>query len=63
MSVAETASIRAVSISAPGRFEIIERPWPLLEPGMSLARPAFVGLCGTDQELVRGTMAYFGRFC
>ena len=50
--------IRAVSITGPERFEIVEKPLPDASPGMTLVAPAYVGLCGTDLELFDGSMPY-----
>jgi threonine dehydrogenase-like Zn-dependent dehydrogenase len=50
--------VRAVHITGPDRFEIIEKPAPEPGAGMTLAAPAYVGLCGTDLDLFEGTMPY-----
>ena len=48
----------AVQIAAPGRVEV--RGAPIPEPGADavLVRTAYVGLCGTDLELLHGTASY-----
>ena len=51
--------VRALHISGPDRFGIVERPLPRARPGYSLAAPAYVGLCGTDLDLIDGSMPYF----
>lgn len=51
--------IRALRITGPDRFGIIEKPRPEAGPGHTLAAPAYVGLCGTDLDLFDGSMPYF----
>ncbi len=51
--------VRAVHITGPDRFAIVERPRPPAHPGHTLAAPAYVGLCGTDLDLFDGSMPYF----
>jgi threonine dehydrogenase-like Zn-dependent dehydrogenase len=51
-------TMRAVAITAPGRVEIIELPIPGPRPDTVLVRPSYVGLCGTDLELLHGTASY-----
>ena len=53
--------VRAFRLTGPERFEIVEKAVPQPAPGSSLARPAFVGLCGTDLDLYDGTMPYFAQ--
>lgn len=45
---------RALVLVGPGRLELVEREIPLPGPGDALVRTAFVGLCRTDIELIRG---------
>ena len=56
MSLPDT--VRAVHITGPDAFEIVEKPRLDVPPGMSLAAPAYVGLCGTDLDLFDGSMPY-----
>ncbi len=51
-------TVRAVHITGPDRFEIVERPTPEVPPGFVLAAPSYVGLCGTDLDLFDGSMPY-----
>ncbi|MFV2064511.1 MAG: alcohol dehydrogenase catalytic domain-containing protein, partial [Chloroflexota bacterium] len=50
--------VRAVHITAPGQFEIVETPLLLPPPRYVLAAPSYVGLCGTDLDLFDGSMPY-----
>ncbi|MEA2025463.1 MAG: alcohol dehydrogenase catalytic domain-containing protein [Chloroflexota bacterium] len=54
-------TVRAVHITAPDRFEIVEKPLPDVPPGYALAAPSYVGLCGTDLDLFNGSMPYFDQ--
>lgn len=49
----------AMAITAPGELGRIELPMPSLAEGSVLIRPRYVGLCGTDLELLHGTASYF----
>ena len=53
--------VRALHITGPDSFEIVEKPLPDRKPGYSYAAPAYVGLCGTDLDLFDGSMPYFGE--
>lgn len=53
--------VRALHITGPNRCQIVEQPLPAPRPGFSLAAPAYVGLCGTDLDLIDGTMPYFAQ--
>jgi len=55
----DTSVVRAVHITGPDRFEMVEKPLPQVPPGFVLAAPSYVGLCGTDLDLFDGTMPYF----
>lgn len=48
------ATMRALVLLGPGRFEIREVPVPEPGPGQVLARVRAVSICGTDAHLVRG---------
>jgi threonine dehydrogenase-like Zn-dependent dehydrogenase len=51
-------AVRAVLITGPGSFEMVHRPVPEVPKGMTLTAPAYVGLCGTDLDVVDGSMMY-----
>jgi threonine dehydrogenase-like Zn-dependent dehydrogenase len=51
-------TMSAVAITAPGRVEVTRIPIPGPRPDAVLVRTAYVGLCGTDLELLHGTAAY-----
>ena len=48
--------MKALVVSAPGTIDLIEREVPL--PGVDeiLVRPVVVGMCGTDLEIIDGTI-------
>ena len=48
--------MRAFVISAPSTGEIRELPAPEPLPGEVVVAPAFVGICGTDYHIFRGTI-------
>jgi 2-desacetyl-2-hydroxyethyl bacteriochlorophyllide A dehydrogenase len=48
--------VRALVVSAPGRVALEERDEPEAAPGSVLVRPTVVGLCGTDLEIVDGSI-------
>ncbi len=50
--------IRALVLSAPGRAEVQDVPAPEAGPGDVVVDVHRVGVCGTDQELFDGSMAY-----
>jgi 2-desacetyl-2-hydroxyethyl bacteriochlorophyllide A dehydrogenase len=45
---------RALVVDRPGQIAVVDRPALGAGPGEVLIRPAFVGLCGTDVELLEG---------
>jgi threonine dehydrogenase-like Zn-dependent dehydrogenase len=49
--------MRAISLLAPGEVEIIEVPEPKLGPEDVLVEIRYVGLCGSDLGMYRGTFA------
>jgi 2-desacetyl-2-hydroxyethyl bacteriochlorophyllide A dehydrogenase len=51
-------TMSAVTIAAPGRVESTEIPIPGPRPDEVLVRTSYVGLCGTDLELLHGTASY-----
>ncbi|WP_067853151.1 zinc-dependent alcohol dehydrogenase [Nocardia shimofusensis] len=50
--------MRAAVIAAPGSVKIIDVPEPEVTGDSVLVRVAYVGLCGTDLELLHGTSPY-----
>ncbi|MEZ5550334.1 MAG: alcohol dehydrogenase catalytic domain-containing protein [Pseudomonadales bacterium] len=49
----------AVVIRGPNRAKIEERAVPSLKPGELLVRVAYVGICGTDLEILEGSLGYY----
>lgn len=49
----------AVVIRGPHAAEIEPRSIPTLKPGEILVRVAYVGMCGTDAEILEGRLGYF----
>ena len=57
----EPTLMRAVAFERPGEVVVRELPEPVPGPGEALVAPRYVGLCGTDLELLDGTMPYFAE--
>lgn len=51
-------TMTALRIEAPGRAALARVPRPEPGSGEVLVRPALVGLCGTDLEMLHGTASY-----
>jgi 2-desacetyl-2-hydroxyethyl bacteriochlorophyllide A dehydrogenase len=51
--------MRAIVIEGPGRAGLREMPSAAPGPGEVRLRPLAVGICGTDVEILDGTMPYF----
>jgi 2-desacetyl-2-hydroxyethyl bacteriochlorophyllide A dehydrogenase len=49
----------ALKLSSPGKLEFVQAPRPTPAPDELLIRVHRVGICGTDVEMLRGTMPYF----
>ncbi len=49
----------AVVVHGPNRARLEERTVPTLKPGEVLVRVSFVGICGTDLEILEGTLGYY----
>ncbi len=49
----------AVVVHGTHRAQIEERTVPNLRPGEVLVRVSFVGICGTDLEILEGSLAYY----
>lgn len=47
---------RALVVTRPTEIDVLERPSLTPGPGEVLAHPAFVGVCGTDLELLAGSV-------
>ncbi|MFL5679277.1 MAG: alcohol dehydrogenase catalytic domain-containing protein [Chloroflexota bacterium] len=47
--------MRAFTITAPSAGEVRDVPTPRPGPGEALVSPAFVGICGTDYHIFRGS--------
>lgn len=52
--------MRAVLLDGPGSIRVGVIPKPPLTGEEALVRPAYVGICGTDLEMLDGSMPYFG---
>ena len=50
--------MKAISIAAPGKVEIIEIEKPVAGPGEAIIKPLYGGICGSDLNSFRGTNAY-----
>lgn len=48
--------MRALVVRGPGHVELEEWPTPALATGSMLIRPTVVGLCGTDLEIIDGSI-------
>lgn len=59
MSTAKKAQMKALFLTAPQKWEIAEIPTPEITHDEVLVRVGFVGLCGTDLELLNGKHPYF----
>jgi threonine dehydrogenase-like Zn-dependent dehydrogenase len=53
--------VKAVVFRAPGSVAVVDRPEPERRVGEVLVAPVYVGLCGTDLELLNGSMPYFAQ--
>ena len=51
--------MKAIRINGPGQFAIEDRPRPAPTSDEVLVRICATGICGTDVEILHGTMAYF----
>ena len=47
-------TVRALVVERPGEIDLIQRADPIGGPEEVLVRPALVGLCGTDLEIIDG---------
>ena len=51
--------MKAITIQKPGQVLICDVPKPELHFGEALLKPLYGGICGSDLNAYRGTMAYF----
>jgi L-iditol 2-dehydrogenase len=55
--------MKAILITEPPRFELTTLPEPACGPEQVIIRTAFCGICGTDLEILRGSMPLgFARY-
>ena len=55
--------MKAILITEPPHFEVTSVPDPRCGPGQVVIRTAYCGICGTDLEILRGSMpAGFARY-
>jgi len=57
VSDAIPASMRALVLPSPGKFEVQTVPVPQLQTGEVLCRVRAVAICGSDPEILRGDLA------
>ncbi|CAN5487103.1 alcohol dehydrogenase catalytic domain-containing protein [soil metagenome] len=60
-SGSDRRAARAIHIVGAGRLLAVEQPLPSADDRSSVVAPTYVGLCGTDVDLLEGTMAYFAQ--
>ena len=53
-----SGTMDAVEMVAPERLEVVDRPVPPPEHGSVLVDIAYIGICGTDTELLNGRSAF-----
>jgi 2-desacetyl-2-hydroxyethyl bacteriochlorophyllide A dehydrogenase len=61
---AEVLSINeypALVVRGPNRVRLEERPVPRLKPGEVLVRVSHIGICGTDIEIIEGSLGYYSN--
>jgi len=55
--------MRALLVSQPNKFELVDMPRPVCGPGQVVIRIAHCGICGTDIDILRGRVpALFVRY-
>ena len=52
--------IKSAVMTAPGRVECQELPWPELKPGGLILKMHMAGICGTDKHAFRGEKVLYG---
>jgi len=53
--------MKALTFVAPGHARVVDVEWPVATPSEVVVAPRYVGLCGTDLELLSGTMPYLSE--
>jgi len=53
--------MRSAVVTAPGRMEIQEKPVPRAAPGWVVVRVRAMGVCGTDLEILNGSLPYLRK--
>src|ERR1700677_4764996 len=48
--------MKAFVVTAPGSSSLLEWPEPVTKEGETIVRPLLAGMCGTDLELIDGTI-------
>lgn len=51
--------MKAIEVTGPRQFRLADAPWPAPAAGEISIAVRGVGICGTDIEIIDGTMAYF----
>ena len=46
--------MKALLVSQPNKFELVDMPRPVCGPGQVVIRTAYCGICGTDIDILRG---------
>ena len=54
--------MKAIQIQEPPRFEVVNLPDPRCASGQVVVRTAWCGLCGTDIEIIRGSLPGLARY-
>jgi 2-desacetyl-2-hydroxyethyl bacteriochlorophyllide A dehydrogenase len=55
--------VKAILVTQPPHFDLTDVPDPRCRPGQVVIRTAYCGICGTDLEILRGSMpAGFARY-
>lgn len=60
--IMETLSVSdniSLVVKSPGQCELEDRPIPTLSPNDVLIQPSYVGVCGTDREILAGKLGYY----
>ena len=52
--------VKAVVMTAPGKIEVQELPYPQLERGALILKMQMSGICGTDKHAYKGEKVLYG---